>query len=135
MAKIMIVDDAAMMRDMLKAMLTEAGHEVVAVASGGAMALNEYGKHLPDLVTMDVTMSDMSGIEALKLILDSFPDAKVVMISAVPQKDMIFKALMCGARNYLVKPVTKEKLVDVVNGVLEINGQQVAEAKMQFKAR
>ncbi len=121
MAKVLIVDDAAMMRDMLKAMLKEAGHEVVGIASGGAAALSEYRKHLPDLVTMDVTMSDMSGIEALKLILESFPEAKVVMISAVQQKDMIFKALVSGARNYLVKPVTKEKLLDVVESVLDVS--------------
>ena len=93
MAKILIVDDSIIMRRNLRTILTQAGHSVIAEASNGKEAFIEYEKHLPDLVTMDITMPIMNGIEAVKKIICRFPDARIIMISALDQRNMVFEAL------------------------------------------
>ncbi len=86
MARILIVDDSAVMRLNLRKILMESGHEIIAEAPNGKVALNMYEKYKPDLVTMDITMPVMSGVDATGFIVSKYPDAKIVMISALNQK-------------------------------------------------
>lgn len=120
MANILVVDDSILMRRNLKVLLLEAGHTVVAEAVNGIEAYREYAKHLPDLVTMDITMPVMNGIEALKKIMAIFPSAKVIMISSLDQKSMVFEAIQNGAMHYILKPVTLEKILSTINDVLDL---------------
>lgn len=120
MAKILVVDDSLVMRRNLKTILTEAGHSIVSEASNGVQAFKEYEKHNPDLVTMDITMPIMDGVQAVKKIIQVFPDAKIIMISALDQKNMVLAALESGAKHYIIKPFTVEKVVGVVNEVMKI---------------
>jgi DNA-binding NarL/FixJ family response regulator len=119
MAKILIADDSIVMRRNLKTILTRAGHEVIAEVANGYQACVEYEKCKPDLVTMDITMPIMDGIEAVKKIIIDYPEAKIVMISALDQKSMVFEALKNGAKHYVIKPITTEKVIGVINEVLE----------------
>jgi two-component system chemotaxis response regulator CheY len=107
-----------MMRRNLRKILTEAGFEVVAEAANGAAACEEYGKHHPDLVTMDINMPVMDGIESVKRILVDFPEARIVMISAHNEQSLVYQAIKLGAKNYIVKPVSSEKVLAVVSKVL-----------------
>lgn len=126
MANILIVDDSMVMRRNLRAILTKAGHNILAEASNGNQGYLEYKKNMPDLVTMDITMPGMDGIAAVKKIIDEFPDAKIVMISALDQRSMVFEALENGAKHYIIKPITIEKVVNVVNEVLKQPKQEIA---------
>jgi DNA-binding NarL/FixJ family response regulator len=114
----MVVDDAPILRKNISFILTQNGHEVVAEAENGTQAIMKYGIHNPDLVTMDVSMPYTSGIEALVKIRAKFPDAKVIMISTESQKNLVLQALKSGAKNFIIKPVIPEKLIEVVNAVL-----------------
>ena len=104
MAKILIVDDAAFMRMMIKDILTKNGYEVVAEAANGVEAVELYKSHQPDLVTMDITMPEMDGIEAVKQIKAVNPAAKVIMCSAMGQQSMVMDAIKAGANDFIVKP-------------------------------
>jgi two-component system chemotaxis response regulator CheY len=126
MAKIMVVDDTLFMRSLLKHFLRQAGHTVVAEAADGEEARRKYEIYKPDLVTMDITMDLMDGLEALKLITTQHKDAKVVMVSAMSQKDMFVQAVKNGAKHFIIKPVTLEKVVAVTNEVLGIEAKVVA---------
>lgn len=117
MANILIVDDSCIMRRNLRVLLTKAGHQIVAEASDGMQAYQEYVKHRPDLVTMDITMPVMNGIDSLKQIIASDPEARVVMVSALDQRNMIFEALESGAKHYILKPIN-EKTLEVIEEVL-----------------
>lgn len=118
MARILVVDDAAFMRLELKNILELAGHRVVAEASNGSMALAEYEKHMPDLVTMDVTMPEVNGVEAVQSIMRKYPKANIIMVSAITQKNIIMTALAYGAKNYVLKPYSPEKLIQTINAIL-----------------
>lgn len=120
MSTILVVDDSAIMRRNLVTIFTQAGHTVVAEAINGGQAHLLYRTHLPDLVTMDITMPGINGIEAVKLIIKDYPDAKIVMVSALNQRNMVFEALELGAKHYLIKPITPESVISVVNKVLDI---------------
>lgn len=124
MAKILIVDDSMIMRRNLKAILTQAGHSVIAEASNGKEAFIEYEKYMPDLVTMDITMPIMNGIEAVKKIISKSPEARIVMISALDQRSMVFEALENGAKHYIVKPIIPNNVLSVIGTVLEEAGKQ-----------
>ncbi len=119
MAKILIVDDSIIMRRNLNTILTQAGHSIIAEATNGKEAFIEYQKQMPDLVTMDITMPIMNGIEAVKNILNKFPEAKIIMISALDQRNMVFEALENGAKHYIIKPINPDNVLAVVNTVLE----------------
>jgi two-component system chemotaxis response regulator CheY len=121
MARILIVDDSLIMRRNLKTILSEAGHTIAAEASNGAQAYLEYKRHLPDLVTLDITMPFMNGVDALKKIIGDFPNAKVVIVSCTSNNKIILEAMQCGAENYVLKPFTVEKVIGVANQVLKIN--------------
>lgn len=101
MAKIMVVDDAAFLRAMLKDILVKAGHEVVSEAANGMEAVDKYRALRPDLVTMDITMPVMEGVEALKEIRKIDPSANVVMCSAMGQKNLIIEAIQSGAKDFI----------------------------------
>lgn len=120
MSTILVVDDSTIMRRNLVTIFTQAGHTVVAEANNGGQAHLLYRSHLPDLVTMDITMPGINGIEAVKLIIKDFPDAKIVMVSALNQRNMVFEALELGAKHYLIKPITPETVISVANKVLGI---------------
>ncbi len=111
----MIVDDASFMRVSIKRMLTGYNYEVVAEAEDGEQAVELYKKYKPDVITMDITMPKMTGIEALKAIKAIDKNVKIVMLSAMGQEFLIREAVMNGAESFVVKPFSKEKLVDVLN--------------------
>ncbi|UWG97813.1 response regulator [Dehalobacter sp. DCM] len=118
MAKILIVDDSAILRRKLAAIIRNCGHEVIGEASNGLQAMVEYENSRPDLVTMDINMPLTDGIEALSMILRRHPEAKIIMISDVNQKSMVFEAIKLGAKNYIIKPFEEEKIITIVNNVL-----------------
>lgn len=118
MAKILIVDDAAFMRMMLKDVLTKAGHEIVAEAGNGNEAAEKYIEFHPDLVTMDITMPDCDGLEGLSKIMETNSNAKVIMCSAMGQQAMVLDAIKRGAKDFIVKPFQAEKVIASVNNVL-----------------
>ena len=119
MAKnIMIVDDAAFMRMMIKDILTKTGYEVVAEAENGSKAVEKYNDTKPDLVLMDITMPEMDGIAALKAIKAADSGAKVIMCSAMGQQGMVIEAIQAGARDFIVKPFQPERVVEAVQKVV-----------------
>ena len=119
MAKLMIVDDSKMIRKTLRMFLEAGGHEIVAEASDGEEAVENYKKFKPELVTMDISMPEMSGLEALRDIIEIDPDAKIIMISSLNQKDLVITAIKEGAQSYLLKPMSKEKTLAEIKKVLE----------------
>lgn len=119
MANVMIVDDSGMMRRTLGLILERIGHTIITEAANGKQAIQEYAQHLPDLVTMDITMPTMNGLDAMQQILFDYPDAKIIVISALGHKDKIFAAIQNGAKHYILKPFTIEKVVSVVDKVLK----------------
>jgi len=101
-------------------MLEKNGFEVVDEAENGQAGVGKYKKHQPDLVTMDITMPELSGIDALKAIKKIDPDAKVIMVSAMGQQAMIMEAIKNGAKSFIVKPFKEDHLIKTLNGVLAI---------------
>ncbi|MGE5676536.1 MAG: response regulator [Pseudomonadota bacterium] len=140
MAKVLVVDDSSIMRRNLSAILENAGHTIVGEAANGETGVMEYKLRRPDLVTMDITMPLLDGINAVKQIIEFDPDAQVIMISSLDQKRMVLTALKNGARHYIIKPFTPEKVLDVITEVLNtskgkyasgIKSHQEAPAKRQ----
>ncbi|RDY32799.1 response regulator [Lachnotalea glycerini] len=117
MKKLMIVDDASFMRISIKKMLESKNYDIVAEAGNGAEAVEMYKLHNPDIVTMDITMPVMSGIEALREIKKINSNAKVVMVSAMGQEVLIKEAIISGATSFIVKPFQSEKLLEVLEGL------------------
>lgn len=107
---VLIVDDSLVATELLARSLEELGHTVVGTAKTGAEAVSAYGTCNPDLVTMDLTMPDMDGIEATKAIMASYRDAHVVMVTSHAQKTMVMDALKAGARGYILKPFKNDTL-------------------------
>ncbi len=118
MASVLIVDDAAFMRMLLKRILTQAGHQVVGEASTGKEAIEKYKQLKPDLVTMDIVMPEMDGITAVGEIMKIDPNAKIIMITAVGQEAKVMQALKNGAKGYIVKPFQAPKVLEEINRVL-----------------
>ena len=118
MPTVLIVDDAMFMRAMIGNMLTEWGFEVVGEASNGKEAVEKYRELQPDLMTMDVTMPIMSGLEAVKRIIPEFPDAKIIMITALGHQRILIDALEHGAKDFITKPFTPEKLKAVIDNTI-----------------
>jgi YesN/AraC family two-component response regulator len=118
MANILIVDDSIMIRRLIKMIVEKSGHTVIAEAENGAEAYMKYKVFQPDLVTMDVSMPEMDGIQATKKIIASFPNANIVMVSAITQKELVFEALENGASRYIFKPLTDEKVNFVIEQIL-----------------
>ncbi|MFZ5351171.1 MAG: response regulator [Bacillota bacterium] len=124
MARVMVVDDAVFMRSVIKSILVNAGHKIVAEASNGEEALKKYIAYKPDLVTMDITMPDIDGVEGVKRITEFDPAANIIMVSALAQKNLVVKAIRSGAKHYILKPVDEVKVIEVVNEVLRIRNDE-----------
>ena len=118
MANVLVVDYSIMIRKLIKTILENENHKVIAEASDGEEAYNMYTKFNPDLVTMDVSMPNVNGILAVKKIINNYPEANIIMVSAISQRDMVFEALESGAKHYIIKPITREKIISVINEVL-----------------
>ncbi|MDN4607453.1 response regulator [Sporosarcina highlanderae] len=116
--RILIVDDAAFMRMMIKDILIKNNFEVVGEAADGMQAVEKYMELLPDLVTMDITMPEMDGITALKLIKEKDPSAKVIMCSAMGQQAMVIDAIQAGAKDFIVKPFQADRVVEAIQKAL-----------------
>ena len=116
--KILIVDDAAFMRMMIKDILTKNGFEVVGEAADGAQAVEKYKETSPDLVTMDITMPEMDGITALKEIKKINPNAKIIMCSAMGQQAMVIDAIQAGAKDFIVKPFQADRVIEAISKTL-----------------
>lgn len=119
MARILIVDDAKFMRMTLSNILKKAGFEIVGEGENGKDAIRLYRELQPDLVTLDITMPEMSGLEAVKEIKREFPDAKVMMCSAMGQQKMVVEAIEAGAKDFIVKPFDEARVVDAIRRILE----------------
>ncbi len=118
MANVLIVDDSTIMREKIKNHLLTLGHTVVAEAANGMDAYSKYIVFKPDLVTMDISMPLMSGIEAVEKIIEKDAKAKIIMVSAMGQKATVLEALKKGARHYVIKPFDKVQLMAVIQKVL-----------------
>lgn len=110
--KVLIADDAAFMRMMLKDILTKNGHEVVGEAANGIEMLNKYEETQPDIVTLDITMPEMDGLTAIKELRKKHPDANVIMCSAMGQQSMVIDAIQSGAKDFIVKPFQAERVIE-----------------------
>jgi two-component system chemotaxis response regulator CheY len=117
MAKILIVDDAEFLRVRISKMLGGEGHEIIE-AENGLMALNTYKATKPDLVLMDITMPEMDGLTALKEIRSYDPKAKVVMLTALGQESVVLEAIKSGARDFMVKPFERDRVLSAVSKLL-----------------
>ena len=125
MANIMVVDDAAFMRLMIRNILEEAGHTVVCEAENGLEAVEKYKQYHPDLVTLDITMPVMEGLEALRQIRKYDPFAVVIMCSAMGQKPMVIDAIKMGAKDFIVKPVQQDRVLEAVSKALGLENHKV----------
>lgn len=114
MSRVLIVDDAAFMRMMIKDILEKNGFQVIGEANNGLKALEIYKKERPDVVTMDITMPDMDGIEAVKQIKAFDPSAKIIMCSAMGQQTMVMDAIRAGARDFIVKPFQADRVLEAI---------------------
>lgn len=117
MIKVLIVDDAAFMRMAIKKVLERNGFEVVGEAENGAVSIVKYKECRPDVVTMDITMPEMTGIEALKEIRCYDADAKVVMVSAMGQETLVREAILSGAKSFIVKPYKEDHIVQTLSSI------------------
>ena len=115
---VLICDDAVFMRTMLAEILTQAGFAVIGQAQTGAEAVEKYRELKPDLVTMDIVMPDMGGIDAVKEITKEFPEARILMCSAMGQQSLVIEAIQAGARDFVVKPFQPSRVLEAVQRVL-----------------
>ncbi|MDD4802264.1 MAG: response regulator [Syntrophomonas sp.] len=116
--RVLIVDDAAFMRMMIKDILSKNGYEVVGEAENGMIAIEKYKEVKPDLVTMDITMPEMDGIAAVKEIVSYDSKARVIMCSAMGQQAMVIDAIQAGAKDFIVKPFQPERVIEAVSKAL-----------------
>jgi two-component system chemotaxis response regulator CheY len=118
MASILIVDDAAFMRMMIKDILSKNGYSVIGEAENGIKAIEKYKEVNPDLVIMDITMPEMDGIQAVKQIKAINDSAKIIMCSAMGQQAMVIESIQAGARDFIVKPFQAERVIEAVKKVV-----------------
>ncbi|PKM77671.1 MAG: two-component system response regulator [Firmicutes bacterium HGW-Firmicutes-15] len=116
--RVLVVDDAAFMRMMVKDILSKNGYEVVGEAENGMIAIEKYKELQPDLVTMDITMPEMDGITAVKAITAFDSKARVIMCSAMGQQAMVIDAIQAGAKDFIVKPFQPERVLEAVSKAL-----------------
>ena len=123
--RILVVDDAAFMRMMIKNIITKQGYEVAGEAENGKQAVVLYSELKPDLVTMDITMPEMDGIESVKAIRSIDPGANIIMCSAMGQQTLVMDAIQAGAKDFIVKPFQQERILQAIERVLS-RSQQAA---------
>ncbi|MFA6195075.1 MAG: response regulator [Sulfurimonas sp.] len=117
MLKILIVDDSLIIRKKITTIVEKLGHKVVGQATTGQEAIDIYENVQPDLVTMDITMPDMNGITAVKHIMKINTNAKIIMVTSLGQEDMVIDSIKAGAIGYMLKPITDEKLAEIIGEV------------------
>lgn len=117
--KILLVDDAAFMRMMVKDTLSKNGYTNIVEAANGEEAVKMYDQERPDLVLMDITMPQMDGIEALRIMRRNHPEAVVIMCSAMGQESIVVDAVKLGARDFIVKPFKPDRIMKAVRSILE----------------
>ncbi|MGH7657585.1 MAG: response regulator [Gemmatimonadales bacterium] len=115
---VLVCDDAIFMRTMISDILAQAGFEIVGEAETGRQAVEMYQQLQPDLVTMDIVMPDMGGIEAVREICKAAPDAKILMCSAMGQQALVVEAIQAGAKDFVVKPFQPSRVLEAVQRVL-----------------
>jgi two-component system chemotaxis response regulator CheY len=115
---VLVCDDAIFMRTMIGDILSQAGFEVVGEADSGVQAVEKYRQLKPDLVTMDIVMPDMGGIEAVREICKSDPEARILMCSAMGQQALVVEAIQAGAKDFVVKPFQPSRVLEAVQRVL-----------------
>ena len=115
---VLVCDDAIFMRTMISDILTQAGYEVVGEAETGAQAVERYRALKPDLVTMDIVMPDMSGIDAVREICKTDPEARILMCSAMGQQALVVEAIQAGAKDFVVKPFQPSRVLEAVQRLL-----------------
>ena len=115
---VLVCDDAIFMRTMITDILTQAGYDVVGEAETGAQAVEKYHQLKPDLVTMDIVMPDMGGIEAVREICKTSPEAKILMCSAMGQQALVVEAIQAGAKDFVVKPFQPSRVLEAVHRLL-----------------
>ena len=115
---VLVCDDAIFMRTMITDILTQAGYEVIGEAETGAQAVERYRQLKPDLVTMDIVMPDMGGIEAVRAICKDSPEAKILMCSAMGQQALVVEAIQAGAKDFVVKPFQPSRVLEAVQRLL-----------------
>ncbi len=118
MASVLVTDDAAFMRMQLKDILTKLGHIVVGEAENGKDAIEKFKELTPELITMDITMPEMNGVDAVKEIKKINSDVKIIMCSAMGQQGMVLDAIQAGANDFIVKPFTRERIQEALEKVL-----------------
>jgi two-component system chemotaxis response regulator CheY len=115
---VLVCDDAIFMRTMISDILNQAGFEIVGEAESGLQAVQKYRELKPDLVTMDIVMPDMGGIEAVREICRTDPEAKILMCSAMGQQALVVEAIQAGAKDFVVKPFQPSRVLEAVQRVL-----------------
>jgi two-component system chemotaxis response regulator CheY len=115
---VLVCDDAIFMRTMISDILAQAGYEVVGEAETGTQAVQKYRELKPDLVTMDIVMPDMSGIDAVREICREDPDARILMCSAMGQQGLVVEAIQAGAKDFVVKPFQPSRVLEAVQRLL-----------------
>lgn len=121
MTKILIVDDAKIMRNILRGIFKELGHHDIIEATNGQDAVESYKTNKPNVVTMDITMEKKDGVEAAREILNYDPEANVIMITALGQEKLLRECIQMGIRDYIVKPFTKERVISAVSKTVSMN--------------
>ncbi len=116
---VLVCDDAIFMRTMISDILSQAGYEVVGEAETGTQAVERFKELNPDLVTMDIVMPDMGGIDAVREIVKIAPNAKILMCSAMGQQALVVEAIQAGAKDFVVKPFQPSRVLEAVQRVLE----------------
>ena len=118
MATILVVDDADFMRQRCMRLLNDSGYDTIS-AVNGREAVEKYKAEKPDIVLLDITMPDMDGLEALKLIVEYDKDAKIAMVTAIGQQNMVIECLKAGAKDFVVKPFDADRLLDAVSKLVQ----------------
>ena len=122
---VLVVDDSMIIRRNIRKIFEEVGHNIVAEGKNGIEACSQYKSYIPDLVTMDITMPDMDGITAVKKIVEDYPNAKIVMITSHGQENMVIDAVKAGAKGYILKPLSKDKILESVEAIFGIDHNNI----------
>ena len=125
--RIMVVDDSRMVKLQMEALLADTEYEIAAYCRSGEEAVEQYGEVLPDLVTMDIIMPGMDGLEAAQAILEDYPEARIVMVSSLAYDDTFEEAKAIGAKGFLDKPFEREPLLELLDRILGDGGEPAGE--------